>query len=66
MSEQFKAYLGDAVYASWDGMHIVLTAENGQRVMQRICLGSNEWVNLLRYHTRLEKWIEQQQTPEPP
>lgn len=67
MTEQFKAYLGDAVYASWDGVHIVLTAENGRHVLERICLGQSEWINLLRYHTRLEDWIEQQQrTPEPP
>lgn len=66
MTEQFKAYLGDAVYASWDGFHIVLTAENGQHVMERICMDEDVWTNLLRYHARLEAWIEQQRTPEPP
>ncbi len=59
--QQYKAYIGDGVYASWDGMHIVLTAENGQRVLQRICLGAAEWTNLMRYHARLEVWLEHEQ-----
>lgn len=66
MTEQhFKAYLGDAVYASWDGLHIVLTTENGRRVMERICLDRDVWDNLQRYHTRLDEWLEQQQQQPP-
>lgn len=60
---QYKAYLGDAVYAAWDGFHIVLTAENGKHVMERICLDAEVWANLLRYHERLQGLIQQQQEP---
>lgn len=27
--ENFKTYLGDSVYADFDGYHIILTTENG-------------------------------------
>lgn len=61
MSEpQFKAYLGDAVYVSWDGFHIVLTTENGRHISNRICLDPEVWRNLMRYHERLKKLIENQ------
>ncbi len=59
MTEQrHKAYLGDAVYASWDGVHIVLTVENGKRVVERICLDADAWTNLIRYHAKLEALLE--------
>lgn len=60
-----KAYLGDAVYAAWDGLHIVLTAENGRHVIERICLDPSVWINLQRYHERLQTLIEQQGTAPP-
>lgn len=58
--QQFKCFLGDAVYASWDGGHIVLTAENGGRVLQRIAMGYEVWKNLQIYHARLQLWVQQQ------
>jgi len=36
--EDKKMYLGDGVYASYDGYHIVLTTEDGISVQNRICL----------------------------
>ena len=33
-----KTYLGDAVYADFDGYHIVLTTEDGIRVTNIVCL----------------------------
>lgn len=33
-----KVYLGDAVYADFDGYHIVLTTEDGISITNRICL----------------------------
>ena len=33
-----KTYLGDGVYAEFDGYQIVLTTENGIDVTNRICL----------------------------
>lgn len=37
MSEQ-KTYLGDGVYAEFDGYHVVLTVENGVMTTARIFL----------------------------
>jgi hypothetical protein len=61
----FKAYLGDAVYASWDGEHIVLTVENGYYVTERVCLDASVWTNLLRYHARLEQLLKPPAEPVP-
>jgi hypothetical protein len=36
--EEKKTYLGDAVYASYNGYHIVLTTEDGVTVSNRIFL----------------------------
>jgi len=33
-----KAYLGDSVYADFDGYHVVLTTENGYGPSNTICL----------------------------
>ncbi len=33
-----KAYLGDGVYAEYDGFHLVLTIEDGVHVTNRICM----------------------------
>jgi hypothetical protein len=39
MSEQpFKKFLGDDVYADFDGFHVVLTVEDGRNINARICL----------------------------
>ncbi len=35
-SKMEKVYLGDGVYAQYDGFHIVLTAENGISATDRI------------------------------
>lgn len=61
-SSPYKSYLGDAVYADWDGMHIVLTVENGRHVTQRVCLDHEVWHNLQLFYKRLE----QQLAAEPP
>lgn len=29
MPSLFKSYLGDGVYADWDGYHVVITTEDG-------------------------------------
>lgn len=33
-----KRYLGDGLYADYDGFQIVLTAENGIEATDRVCL----------------------------
>lgn len=38
INEIDKQYLGDAVYAHFDGFHIVLTTEDGMSVTNQICL----------------------------
>ena len=44
-----KLYLGDSVYASFDGFHIVLTTENGSGPSNTICLEDYVFISLLRY-----------------
>jgi hypothetical protein len=38
MPEKKKRYLGDGVYAAFDGYHVVLTTENGISVQNEIAL----------------------------
>ncbi len=48
-----KEYLGDAVYADFDGYHVVLTTEDGISVTNRICLEPAVIVALNRYVANL-------------
>jgi hypothetical protein len=49
-----KRYLGDSVYADFDGYHVMLTTENGYGPSNSICLepqvieALNEYVRFLR------------------
>jgi len=43
-----KTYLGDSVYAKFDGYHIVLTTENGISTTNTIYLEEQVFVNLVR------------------
>ena len=45
-----KTYLGDAVYVAWDGMHVVLTTEDGIEATNTIYL--EPWV-----YEALERWV---------
>ena len=63
---QYKAYLGDAVYVDWDGMHLVLTVENGRRATEQIKLDPEVWDHLLLYYARLKQTLNRQQSPEQP
>ncbi len=47
-----KDYLGDAVYADFDGHHIVLTVEDGERAYERISLDPDVYAALVRYASR--------------
>jgi len=44
-----KAYLGDAVYADFDGSNLVLTTEDGIRETNRICLEPAVYKALTQY-----------------
>lgn len=46
-----KEYLGDSVYASFDGYQIWLSTLNGNR----IAIEPKVWANLLKYRERLIK-----------
>jgi hypothetical protein len=48
-------YLGDAVYADFDGYHIVLTTSDGLRDTNRICLEPSVYDALVRYKARLRE-----------
>jgi len=49
-----KDYLGDSVYADWDGCGIVLTTENGFGASNTICLEPQVLAAFNRYVKRLE------------
>lgn len=49
-----KVYLGDAVYASYDGYHIVLTTENGIRIANVIYLEPQVFQALIEYANKLK------------
>ena len=52
MSEK-KVYLGDSVYAAFDGFHIVLTTDNGHRPSNKIALEDTVIKALLSYIERI-------------
>lgn len=47
-------YLGDSVYAHFDGFHIVLTTNNGSGPSNEICLDSHVVEAFLHYQKRLD------------
>lgn len=51
---QFKDYLGDSVYADWDGYAITLTTENGFGPSNRIVLEPDILRALDRYKERIK------------
>jgi hypothetical protein len=50
-----KVYLGDGVYAEFDGENLILTTENGISVTNKIVLEPEVWGTLLMYIKRFEK-----------
>jgi hypothetical protein len=55
MDVSFRSYLGDAVYADYDGYHLVLTTEDGISTTNRICLEPSVYEALTHYVIRLRK-----------
>ena len=53
MSKKHKQYLGDAVYADWDGYHIIITTSDGVYDTNRILLDSQVMEKLIDYHERI-------------
>ena len=54
----YKTYLGDGVYVDFDGYQLVLTAENGISVQNRIFLEPSVYQNLNTFWERLTKTAE--------
>lgn len=44
-----KIYIGDGLYADWDGEHVVLTTENGIATTNTIYLTDETWASLVDY-----------------
>lgn len=59
---QHKQYLGDGVYAAFDGFQIVLTVEDGISEKARIYLDPNVWLSLEAYVKRINERIKESQT----
>lgn len=53
-----KSYLGDSVYAEFDGYHVILTTENGDGPSNRICLDPGVLDCLDRYKNKIFKRAE--------
>ncbi len=51
-----KVYLGDGVYAAWDGQNLILTTENGIADTNTIVLEPSVIVALQAYIASL--WVE--------
>ena len=52
-----KTYLGDGAYAEFDGYALILTSEDGIRVLDRVVLEPEVWRNL-------EEFVESLNTPD--
>lgn len=44
-----KSYLGDGLYAAFDGFHIILTAENGIEISNQVYLEDQVFESLLLF-----------------
>ncbi len=56
--KEFKSYLGDSVYARFDGYHIILYLDNGYGPHREIALDPNVISNFNEYVKRLTDIIE--------
>ncbi len=55
MSKTAKTYLGDGAFAEFDGFAIVLTAENGMAVTNRVVLEPEVYRALLEFVAQIAK-----------
>ncbi len=53
---EMKRYLGDGAYVEWDGYALVLTAENGIAVTERVVLEPDVYDALVRFVDELPAW----------
>lgn len=50
-----KAYLGDSVYAEYDGAHVVLTTENGEGPSNTIYLDGYVMQELIEFVDKIRR-----------
>lgn len=55
---EYQEYLGDGVYASWDGYQIWLATSDGERVTNRIALEASVLSAFDMYQKRLGEQLE--------
>lgn len=53
VAQPLKQYIGDGVYADFDGYAIVLTTEDGISVQNTVVLEPQVWRSLVEYVERL-------------
>lgn len=54
----YPTYLGDGVYAEWDGYHVVLKANDPNDPTDKVYLDRNVIIALMEYIQRVAKEIE--------
>ena len=54
--DKFKDYIGDSVYADFDGYSIILTTENGYGPSNSIALEPEVYDALIRYIDRIKSF----------
>ena len=65
MSKKHKQYLGDAVYADWDGGHVILTTGDGVYESDRICLNDQVMAQLNNYFKRKQHGAQKNKSSDP-
>jgi len=53
-----KTYLGDSVYADYDGYHIWLYTDNGFGATNKIALEPNVYNALIQFNKKVKRMIE--------
>lgn len=56
-----KFYVGDGVYAEFDGNGIILTSENGMKITNSIYLECETWDNLFKWVTQIQKTLKEKE-----
>ena len=59
MADENKAYLGDGVYANFDGYHVILTTENGIETTNIVYLEEDVYLALSKYAEKHFSWLSQ-------
>lgn len=56
-----KFYVGDGVYAKFDGNGIILTSENGMEITNSIYLECETWDNLFKWVIQIQKTLKEKE-----